>query len=849
MKIAEFIQREMVLKRLHDRRVLVVYDPERRYRELCLALADERRRVIDASDSSIESREAALAALQTMAPPQPAVEMLLVYVPVPAPMTDEARQRDPFALYAEIGGCFPDPLNSGEEYKELCIKCKPDHATAIRKIFADTPNPDFAVIDAVGSGAGWPQLQALLQVESASEILFALLAPTDAQRQALKGQEGWMSEAKHLLRTTLDLRLLTRSKSWDVLAEELWRYLLFSEFAFDLPGALPASLAAVPRAPAEARTQVEHLCERLRGTERTQALYIARAEAIEGREGLNLPEHCHGIIDLGVRDTFPFEERSFFARAVVALRADDVDQMRDEIARHARSIWVSRGESQTQWRLLQAAVDLVTACADATRLLPDHQRSLDALIDFYVGSLREVDRRQRELEQAVGEVAHSFADGDDLLEQVAVYARAAYRRLVDRLTPLFVRHVETTGWPPPGRLANADVFDKFVAPRVQESGRRVALIQIDALRFELGVELRKVLAADGQVDLTPACAQLPTVTPVGMASLLPDAGRDLTLARREDKVLPMLGEQPLPTVTQRMEVLRRRYGQRFADIALKEFVHNKAAAVPGSVELLVLRSNEMDQAFESNPETAPALISRTLLLVHAAVSRLRSLGFHEALVLTDHGFYLNAALEAGDVCPRPPGSWVGLHGRILLGDGVADGLNYVMDAAALGVRGDFHQVAGPRAMVGYQAGMNYFHGGLSLQEAIVPVLVVRLRAAEESAARAPEVMLRFKRGDKRVTNLRPAFEIEVGLGDLFGAEKTVEILVEAHNRAGEVVGEALHSPPVNPATGTLALRPGDRADVTLRLDEAYEGKLVVKALNPTTLTLYSKVELETDYTR
>ena len=78
-----------------------------------------------------------------------------------------------------------------------------------------------------------------------------------------------MSEAKHLLRTTLDLRLLTRSKSWDVLAEELWRYLLFSEFAFDLPGALPASLAAVPRAPAEARTQVEHLCERLRGTERT----------------------------------------------------------------------------------------------------------------------------------------------------------------------------------------------------------------------------------------------------------------------------------------------------------------------------------------------------------------------------------------------------------------------------------------------------------------------------------------------------------------------------------------------------------------------------------------------------
>ena len=212
MKIAEFIQQEIVRKRLEDRSTLVVYDADRRYRDLCLALAGDRLRVVDASESSIESREAALAVLQEMgASTHPAVRQLLVYVPAPAPMTDEQKQRDPFSLYAEMGGCFPDPLNSGDDYLALCLKARPDHTTAIRRIFVENPNPSFDMVDAVGGGTGWPQLQALLKVDSARDILFALLAPTEAQKAALKGQDGWVTEAKSLLKTTLELRLIKKN--------------------------------------------------------------------------------------------------------------------------------------------------------------------------------------------------------------------------------------------------------------------------------------------------------------------------------------------------------------------------------------------------------------------------------------------------------------------------------------------------------------------------------------------------------------------------------------------------------------------------------------------------------------
>jgi hypothetical protein len=51
----------------------------------------------------------------------------------------------------------------------------------------------------------------------------------------LKEQEGWMAEAREFLRATLGMDVKTRAKSWGGLAPELWRYLLFSEFVFDLP--------------------------------------------------------------------------------------------------------------------------------------------------------------------------------------------------------------------------------------------------------------------------------------------------------------------------------------------------------------------------------------------------------------------------------------------------------------------------------------------------------------------------------------------------------------------------------------------------------------------------------------
>lgn len=841
MSIAAFIQDTVLRPRLLAAGCMVVYDPDRRYQDICATLADDRTRVVDASESSIESRLEAIMALREVGRPKGALDSVLIYVPREPSETDEQKQVDPFAIYAESGAVFP--RDDGDDYLSLCLRAKPDHATEVRRVFASTENsPAFSVIDAIGGGASWPQLRSTLKVESGREILTALLAPNGQQIEALKAQGGWIDEARDFVQSSLGMTVKTRGKTWNAFADELWRFVLFSEFVFDLPGDLPDALKGVPFASIEAKPVIEDVCDRLRSDASNRNTYIERAETIELE--LDLPGQCSAIEDLGERDTFPFEERTFLKTAIKGITSNDTDATRRMLARNKNSVWLGKGESLAQWELIRAGLSLVESCDDFERQLPDYARSQADLLDFYLGSLREADRLQREFEQAVGD----FMDPHGLMQAVIDQARARYRRLAEKVQTVFMKHLEATGWPPQGRLANADVFDRLLADRLKESGRRVAYLMVDALRYELGVALEKMLAEDGPVELQAAYAQLPTITLVGMASLLPGARTELSLAIEADTLMPRLGDVRVANVSQRMDILRKRLGDRFQELSLNDFVRGKPK-ISETVDLLVLRSTEIDSQLESNPETTLGLIPSTLKMIRVALHKLRGLGFKEAVIVTDHGFFLNAQAEAGDVCIKPQGNWpVTAHDRIMLGDGNADAHNIVVSAEKLGIRGDFAQAALPRSMAPYRAGHLYFHGGASLAEAVVPVLVVRLDTEDQVAAGKVTVELSYKNGAKRITTRVPVIEIRMQSDDMFAQDVSVEVLIEAQDAKGHVVGEPRPGGDVNPAIRTLALMPGQSKQIALRMDPDFEGKFSVKALNPTTLASFSVLALETDYT-
>lgn len=842
MKMTQFIANTVLRPRLVAKGCLVVYDPEKRLHDLCLDMASARVRVIDAGAGSLDGRHAMQQALRELGRPTSALDGLLVYVPAHAPVSDEEQQANPFAAAAACGAVFPD--GAGDEYEQLCLRARPDHQTDIRRLFSQTPGgPSFDVIDAVGGGFGWPQLKAGLQVESGREILLALLAPNSGQQSALKASEGWVPEAREFFKATLGLKLTTRGKTWSALAEEAWRFVLFSEFAFDLPCELPDALRQVPRAPNEARGIVEGACEELRSDPRSQPVYVERAQSVQAQ--LLLPEQCQHLEDLGQRETFPFEERSVLRRTLQALTNGQLDAARELVARHKTSVWRGQEDSQAQWQLMNAALDLVQACDDLERELPEHTRTLPSLLDHYVTTLREADRLQREFEQAAAE----HVDPKDLLDGALRQARGRYRQLAERVQAALMKHVEATPWPPTGRLLNTEVFDRFAAGPLAEQGRRVAYLMVDALRYELGVTLEHLLADDGPVTLHAAYAQLPTVTPVGMASLLPGAATGLVLALQTDALVPLLAGQPVGSVPHRMEAFRKAYGDRFTEAKLDDFARGRTT-VKDSVDLLVLRSTEIDTHLENSPESALALVPGTLKMIRVALHKLRMLGFTDAVVVTDHGFFLNAQAEAGDVCAKPTGNWPLIaHDRMALGAGTSDSHNLVLAADRLGIKAQGFTHAGlPRSLAPYRAGHLYFHGGLSVQEAIVPVLVAKLQRADEHDQTQANVQLSYKNGAKRITTQVPVFDIALVSVGLFSHGAPVEILLEAQDKTGNVVGEARPGGDVNPATRTLMLQPGESKKIVLRMAPEYRGMVTVKALNPTTLAKLASIDLETDYT-
>jgi hypothetical protein len=110
------------------------------------------------------------------------------------------------------------------------------------------------------------------------------------------------------------------------------------------------------------------------------------------------------------------------------------------------------------------------------------------------------------------------------------------------------------------------------------------------------------------------------------------------------------------------------------------------------------------------------------------------------------------------------------------------------------------------------------------------------------------VTLSYKRNSKRITTLRPVIVIEVGDGDMFWGDKSFEILLEAHDKVGNVVGEVQPGGSVNAATRTVTLAPNASLQVPMKMDEGFRGKFTVKALDPSTLAGEPKLDLETDYT-
>jgi len=553
MKIQTFIKRHLN-RRLADDKTLVVFDPDGLYRSIVSRMASEKTVVVDGSESTILGRETAMTAWCRMGQSDDENIRLLVYIPIRKPVTEKERQLNPYQTFALGGGAFP--AGDGESYQALCRQAAPDLAPKIDQLFSEGL-PDFETVNnLLSGGANWPKLKTLLKAESAAEILAAVMSPTGKQQIALEEDGAWLDEFKRFLTAVLDCRLKTKSAKLSTVAAEIWRYVLFSEFTFDLPQSLPDALKDVPRAADRFAGLVYAVCDSLRQSEQHQQRYmeLANLTAVD----LKLEVHVAGVTDLGKRDTFAFEERFYlntFVEAVIEGAFDKAVMICDQ---RNRSIWVRHiAERQQLWTLAGRALRLMTTAGDMKKQVADVETHTGSIFDFYCERFRLTDRLHRDFEQAVTDAYGELG----VLEKIVVQARKQYLGVAEALQAKMMAAVKIEGWPVSDRIRQSDVFDRFVAPWLKDR-QKVAYFLVDALRYELAVELENDLSDAFATEIKAVCAQLPTVTSVGMAALMPEADGSLTLVKEKNGFVPYVKGKKVVVPKDRHQYLQGYYGDR-----------------------------------------------------------------------------------------------------------------------------------------------------------------------------------------------------------------------------------------------------------------------------------------------
>ena len=127
---------------------------------------------------------------------------------------------------------------------------------------------------------------------------------------------------------------------------------------------------------------------------------------------------------------------------------------------------------------------------------------------------------------------------------------------------------------------------------------------VDALRYELALQFKDILPPAFKAGITPVCAQLPTVTRVGMAALLPKAETDLFLKIDQNDIIPCFKNDKVVIPDDRLKYLRTFFGDRCEMRDLDDLVTKKNLKLDEKVELLLVKTTDIDSIGEKNPMEA-----------------------------------------------------------------------------------------------------------------------------------------------------------------------------------------------------------------------------------------------------
>lgn len=491
---------------------------------------------------------------------------------------------------------------------------------------------------------------------------------------------------------------------------------------------------------------------------------------------------------------------------------DHVRNQVEVIERMATHFWSQEGDIVI-WRALSLARKILESIDPAMSQL-NHAKTAEALVDRYREEWWWIDRLYRSY--------RALYDGEDKLSKLSEQLRSVYREylvaLNGKFVDLFSQGSQILA------LEGIDSQEEFWNKAVGKKKKRRAVIFVDALRYELGMDLAERLKrdlAEANVSCEGLRGVLPSLTDLGMPALLPVEKLSVSVSDGRWDVRSGKESGNLASRAERKRFLKERYPKAvFFDLG---DILGSASLELKDASLVVVFTDELDGSGHDSGVLNLSLdfFGQYLEGLARVVRRLGALGVEEIHLVSDHGFLLLDDLREADQVPVSERSEFAYLGhRCLVGHELPDDLGVVFDLPG----SDSLRVAVPRGIGLFRTrgSKEFLHGGLSLHELLVPHLTITFKKAE------PKYGARLRAPDA-IRNL--IFEVDVlratpAEGGLFGSPRFLEILgyLMGGEKPREVFKEAGADKVIDQAHEVLKVRlrikPGSRHRYgeTLRLE-------------------------------
>jgi hypothetical protein len=619
-------------------------------------------------------------------------------------------------------------------------------------------------------------------------------------------------------------------------------WLMAVEFVSDLKEP-PATPALAPLAKLASFTKV---CRLLANRLRQQHPDTYESAANDLQELLEQERTSHHAQALGAIDTFRFEEATVRAAAIVALAQGEWDKASNFASDRIKDkcFWVQRSPAlQRTWEMIRLGAATGQALA-ATRTVLDSARSVEEAVERYAEKLAPVDRHHRIFEQRSHALLASDLEDYDALLEARQSVRRAWRDWANATNRRYFTLCKNHGPLPSRSMRQRSLYEDVVHP-LADQGQHVAYFLVDALRFEMAQGLALELAKEKySVHLTPRLAELPTETAVGMNVLAP--------VERENRLRPvikagsikgfMAGEVQVCAPADRVRTISQRsLGSTAEDIELEQFqelsliqLKRRLSTKP---KLVIVRSREIDTAGEHGLHLGT--FHQSLALIKSALSLLQQAGVDRFVITADHGFLLQDATTENipfGVSKRVPHR---RHALLSEPSGMPDVLELRLSSLDYDVApaDDDYLVFRPDTALWQTRDKisPYAHGGNSLQERVIPVLLVERHVVRGKTISKYEVVARAEPSHLGRQRLRVSVRLQnrenASLG--FASPKSISLALRIPTRLDVAITLLDVGPPASMADGRVLVPPNSgEALVEFELEGMTDEKVRVEIFHP-----------------